>query len=453
MKTIPRQTKIVWLLCFVQMCKFFSHFGVRTLLILYLVQHLRYGDSQAFGVNAVFCGLSELAAILGGILADRYLGLRRSVLFGGLLLSLGYCSLFIDRALFLSMGLVIVGSSLFSSNITALLGAAYEEKDPLRKKGFTLFYMVQNLGALLATLLCGVVATCVGFQASFLVASMGMVAGSITLFLFRSLLEGLDVPPTKGKQVVLPGVILGSLLLLATLGAWAGERVLLGLPWLTAAVLAFFAYRLLQDKRWPKIQIYRLLIYLAALVLFFAVEDQICSSLLLFAEREVSRSFFGLTIPSSFITLLNPIVIMVLGTWVGKNRFPMATPFMITGGAFAVIAACCLLNLNCSILGVMGMVSMISLAELMIGPLVLSQTSEIAGKRSSGMMMGMVPIAFSLAYQTSGGLSKLMAVGSSQVSLSVYGKGFVEVALLLLVGGGVIHLLIKRFACEKNLVY
>ena len=115
MKTMQAQhSKILTLLSLAQMCKFFSHFGVRTLLVLYMVEYLQYSDSHAFGVNSVFCGLCELGGIFGGIIADRYLGLKKGMLLGGLLLGIGYLSLFFESALFLSMGLVIAGSSLFS---------------------------------------------------------------------------------------------------------------------------------------------------------------------------------------------------------------------------------------------------------------------------------------------------------------------------------------------------
>ena len=117
MKTL--QLKITMLLSCVQMWKFFSHFGMRTLLVLYMVDSLRYSDAEAFCINAVFCGLVELGGIFGGIIADRFLGLKRSMIFGSLLLAVGYLSLFSNLSLFVSMSFVIVGCSLFSGNITA----------------------------------------------------------------------------------------------------------------------------------------------------------------------------------------------------------------------------------------------------------------------------------------------------------------------------------------------
>ena len=175
-------SKILTLLSLVQMWKFFSHFGVRILLVLYMVNHLHYSDTHAFGINAVFCGLVELGGIFGGIIADRYLGLKKSVFMGGWLLVVGYFGLFSEAGLFISMGLIITGSSLFSSNIAALLGLIYTENNSRRKKGFTIFYMMQNLGALIATIICGCIASQYGFRWAFAIASSGMIIGNFCFY-------------------------------------------------------------------------------------------------------------------------------------------------------------------------------------------------------------------------------------------------------------------------------
>lgn len=288
-----KHSKIVMLLCLAQMWKFFSHFGMRALLVLYMVEHLDYSDSRAFGVNAVFCGLSELGGIFGGMIADRYLGLKRGMFLGGWLLGVGYLSLIFESSLFVSMGLIIVGASLFSGNITAMLGLAYDENDPNRKKGFTIFYMMQNLGALISMLLCSFIATRYGFRLGFAVAALGMVVGNLMLFVYRGVLHHLGEMPVTAKRMTVSTALWMMIFIVGTLAVWSEHIVLLFLPWITGGILLFFAIRLLKDARWPKRQVYTLLLYLGALVLFFAVQDQICSSLLLFAERETDRMLFG----------------------------------------------------------------------------------------------------------------------------------------------------------------
>lgn len=331
-------SKILILLSLVQMCKFFSHFGVRVLLILYMVNNFYYSDTRAFGINAVFCGLVELAGIFGGIIADRYLGLKKSIYIGGWLLLGGYCALFFETRFFLAMGLIITGSSLFSSNITALLGLVYEEDDSKRKKGFTIFYMMQNLGALLSTIVYCFIANQYSFRWAFAIASSGMLLGNLMLFIYRGLLQNLKETPKKKGQILIATILASLILVVGTLGVWFEKTVFVFLPWITSALLLFVVIQLLNDAKYPREQIYQLLVYVSGLVLFFAVEDQICSSLLLFSERETSRMFFGWMMPSSFITMINPIVILLFGTLIAKRHTQIATPFVLTGGSFGILA-------------------------------------------------------------------------------------------------------------------
>ncbi len=443
------QSKILTLLSFVQLGKFFSHYGIRTLLVLYMIEHLRYFDAKAFGVNAVFCGLVELGGIFGGIIADRYLGLRRAMVIGGVLLSVGYSCLILEQGFLLSMGVIILGSSLFSGNILALLGLAYTENDSKRTQGFALFYMCQNLGALVSIGLCGLLASCYGFRLAFAVASVGMVISNLVLFLYRDLLGDLgEIPKQDRKPLYAMGL---SLLLLALGGVcvYVEGTILLFLPWITGGFLLFFARVLLKDLRNSKKQVMKFLVYLGALILFFGVEDQICSSLLLFAERQTDRIVFGWMIPSSFITGINPVIILLFGSLVVKKQFSLMTPFVLTASAFALLSCFCLAHLSFSIFGVMGIVALISVAELMIGPIVFSYASEMSAKGNAGMVMGMVPIAFSLAFQLSGECSKMMAVEDVHLSLNTYGSGFGLVSMLLLFGGIVLQIAMRRYSCGR----
>lgn len=437
-----QQPKILHLLSFVQMCKFFSHYGIRALLVLYMVNYLHFSDSHAFGVNAVFLGLVELGGIFGGIIADRYLGLRPALMLGGSLLGVGYGCLILKKGLFLSLGMTILGGSLFSSTITALLGSAYAENDPRREKGFTIFYMMQNLGALISTLLCALIATHYGFHLGFLVASIGMLVGVLTLFWQRDLLPKLNDTLKKKHQVVLFPLLL-LFLGIGFLAVMSEKIVLPFLPWITVSVFCFFAIRLLKEPNLSKDHVRKMLIYLGGLILFFAAEDQICSSLILFSERETNRTLFGWTIPSSVIMSVNPVVIILFGTLVARLRAQIITPLALVAISFGSLALLCLFHIGLSFFGVIAMVTIVSLAELMVGPFVSSIASEVAAKGNPGMVMGMVPIAFSLAFLLGGGFSKMVAIEENAASLTTYGVGFGKIALLALGGGILLQILMQ----------
>ncbi len=434
------QPKILKLLSCVQMCKYFSHYGIRVILILYMIEQLRFSDSRAFGVNALFCGLIELGGIFGGLLADRYLGLRRALTLGGILLSIGYGCLLLEGSLFLALGLIILGGSLFSSNIMALLGLAYEENDPRRKRGFTIFYMMQNLGACISTALCGVLAACYGFRIGFAVASLGMVVGVFFLMLFQR-----HFPRTPQKNAWVAYLALIGVLAIGSV-ALQFENVLLPiLPWVTGGIFLYFSMRLLKDPELPQDQVRQLLIYLGALILFFAAEEQISSSLILFSERETTRTLCGWTIPGSIIMSINPIVILIGGALLARLRTQLITPFALAALAFGGLAIMCLLHFGLSLFGVIGIVVLISIAELMVGPVVSSIASQVASQGKAGMVMGMVPIAFSLAFLLGGGFSKIIAKSS-------YEAGFGTIAIFTLLGGVSLQLLLKRFDDAKRRV-
>lgn len=449
-----RQPKTLFILSFLQMLKFFSHYGMRALLVLYMVQSLLFSDQEAYGINAVFCGLVELGGIFGGLLADRLLGLRRALIFGTLLLSLGYLGLLFEDGFFIALGLIVMGGGLFSGNLLALLGASYLEKDARREKGFTFLYMMQNLGAFISTLLCGVAATYWGFRVGFAFAASGMLVGNLVLFLSRDLLP---YHPKKGKTrwlAPLSIVVIAALVL----GISYGKTVLPLLPWLTMGFFAFFALKLWRNSLLPKPEVRTLLIFLGTLILFFAAQDQICSSLVIFSERETNRSFLGWQIPSSIIVAINPIVILLFGTVMTAvtqkmKLFRITLPLTIVALAFGVVAFVSLKQIAFSFFGIMGIVVLISLAELMVGPFIYSFASQIAGKGSPGMVMGMVQLSFSIAFLLGGSLSKLVAVEENANNLVSYGTGFAAIALILLVGGCVLELLMKRVSDGKSLIY
>lgn len=442
-----KQPKALFLLSVVQMWRFFSHYGIRALLVLFMVDSLRYSDAHAFGVNALFCGLVELSGIFGGVLADRFLGLRRATWLGALVAAGGYSCLVFEQGYFLGLSLIVLGSSLFSGNIIALLGAAYEENDPRRERGFTLFYMMQNLGAFVSTFLCGAIATHYGFRAGFAVAASGMIFAVMTLFLGRGWLKDLgSIPKRKGWWILCVLLIFGAAMAAITYA----NTMFYVLPWVTLGVFLFFAVKLLRDAELPKEKIRLLFVYLGALILFFAVEDQVFSSLMVFSERIVNRTFFGWTMPSSIMMSINPVLILLFGTLIAKLRFRISIPFLLVGGAFGLIAIVCLQQMNFSIFGVLGVVVMLSIAELMIGPMVFSYASEVATSRKAGMVMGMVPISFSLAFLLSGHFSKMVAVEENVSSLTTYGIGFGKIALIVLVGGIVLEFLMKRFSYAQK---
>lgn len=449
------QPKALYLIVAVQMWECFSFYGMRVLLVLYMISQLNFSDSKAFGIFALYTGLVELGGILGGIVADRLLGLRRAIILGGWLILAGHLSLaFGSRETFFfpALALIIVGSSFFSTNLSALLGQFYKKEDSRRESGFTLFYAGINLGSLLATLLCGYVGDHLGWHYGFGLAAIGMLFGIAIFHLFQSILEdkgsGLQVQ-NKVRLTVSMIFFLSVAVYLVSQGLEFENAVLPFLPWICLSTVGYVAIRLLNSDVAGPLKLSKLVIYILGLSLFFAAEEQMGSSLTLFTERHATKTLLNIPLPSSILLSINPAVIIFFGivmNFLRKFHFEqiprIVLPFLLASASYAILTWSCEMSHGYEpvpILLIMGAVLIISLAELMIGPTVYSFCSEVASKGNQGMVMGLVPIGFSLASAIGGFLSKLMAVeDSSKHTLTIYQEGFMTIAIILLVAGGII---------------
>jgi POT family proton-dependent oligopeptide transporter len=169
--------KGLYVLFFSEAWERFSFYGMRALLVLYLVNQLKYERSHALSVYALYLGLVYLTPVLGGYLADRLLGARKAIIIGGILMAIGHLTMAFPTLIFVGMGLIIAGNGFFKPNISTIVGSLYEENDPRRDGGFTIFYMGINLGAMLAPLVCGYLGEEIGWEYGFSAASVGMVCG------------------------------------------------------------------------------------------------------------------------------------------------------------------------------------------------------------------------------------------------------------------------------------
>ena len=175
-------------LFFSEMWERFCYYGMRTLLTLYLVKSLMKGDAEAFGIYGAYTALVYAAPVMGGRMADQLLGYRNAVILGGILMALGEFfilgnhlipSIAADSWLYIGMGTIIVGNGYFKANISSIVGTLYEDTDPRKDAGFTIFYIGINIGALLATTVCAEVGNIYGAEYGFALAGFGMILGMI----------------------------------------------------------------------------------------------------------------------------------------------------------------------------------------------------------------------------------------------------------------------------------
>jgi POT family proton-dependent oligopeptide transporter len=172
----------------------FSYYGMRALLVLYMVNHLKYDRKSALSVYGLYTGLVYLTPIAGGWFADKILGRRKAVLIGGIVMALGHLAMAVESLLYLALGLLIIGNGFFKPNISTIVGGLYREGDPRRDGGFTIFYMGINLGAFFSPLVCGNLGEKLGWHFGFSAAAIGMGFGLAQFILGQRHLGRVGMP-------------------------------------------------------------------------------------------------------------------------------------------------------------------------------------------------------------------------------------------------------------------
>ncbi|KLI65215.1 MFS transporter [Aurantiacibacter marinus] len=330
--------KGLFLLFMAEMWERFSYYGMRALLIFYLTQHWLFSDGEASIIYGAYTALVYITPVVGGYLADRYLGQRKAVLFGAVLLTFGHffmafegdASLGQDNPMinvfWLALALIIVGSGFLKANISVIVGQLYSRTDIRRDPAYTIFYMGINVGAATASIICGYLGQTVGWEYGFGLAGFGMLIGLVFFVLGKPLLlgKGESKHPERiagGKEWLIYGLGLAMVLLCFAaiqfqqlvgyvLGAFGGGLVLF--------VLFTAVTKLAAEER---DRIFAAMFLILVSIVFWALFEQAGSSLNLFTDRHVdtqgvNASMFQ-SINAIYIVLLAPVFAML---WQGLAR-------------------------------------------------------------------------------------------------------------------------------------
>jgi len=375
-------------LFFTEMWERFSYYGMRGFLILYMTKALGFTDPHAGSVYGNYVGSVWLAAIFGGVIADRWLGHYRSVLLGGIVIALGHFTLaFHALALFYAgLSLIVIGTGLLKPNVSTLVGSLYEQGDERRDAGFSIFYMGINLGALLGPVVAGKLAEGVDWHLGFACAGVGMTLGLVQYVLGRGRLqpaiERLAARPTPAavSPGLAPGVSHGGF----TAADW--KRM--------TAVVVFFAFA----------------------SLFWGAYEQAGSTLALFADRYVRLELFGITLYASwfvsvqaaFVILLSPIFAWLwikLGPRQPSSPAKFALALLFVGLAFVLLmpaGAIAQGGVKISPLWLVAVYFIEELGELCLSPVGLSVVTKLAPKQVVGLMMGVFFLSNALGNKLAG---------------------------------------------------
>lgn len=428
-KTSSGHPKGLYVLFFSEMWERFCYYGMRALLVLYLVDSLLKGDSEAFAIYGAYTALVYAAPVLGGKMADSLLGYKNAVILGGVLMAIGeFCILGGSEVwLYVGMGTIIVGNGYFKANISSIVGKLYKDGDPKRDSGFTIFYIGINIGALLATTVCAQVGETYGYEYGFGLAGLGMIAGVLIFVVGRKYYEFAAQPPNPEKlHASYMGplsrfhlTILGSLAiipilyLLISLNAdypWVLIVLLLGTFLYVATTLVIAGSR---EGNVYRDRMIAMLILLGFNVVFWAVFEQAGTSLTLFAKRNVDRMFMDMEIGASVTQAFNPAYIIIFGSifslmWlrldkIGKNpniplKFGLGV-IQVGLGFLVVILGGMFIDPNYLVpLWTLAFLYLLhTTGELFLSPIGLSMVTKLAPKSVTGFAMGGWFMSFALA--------------------------------------------------------
>jgi len=460
-ESLPRARKIpnfLKMLFFVEMWERFSYYGMRALLVLYLTSEMNLEDQESYAIYSLFAAVGYALPVLGGFLADKFMGYRHMVLIGGIVITIGHVFLGLMKTqpslIYLGLALVAVGTGLFKGNITNLLGACYKKDDPERSRGFTLFYVGVNLGSFLASVSCGYLAHIFGWEYGFGLAGIGMAIGLLVFLKFQHILGDAGMPKKKVYKQKIFGaslfhIILVSSIILAIFVSnmlMASEFFANMLAYSGTIMLVIFAYIIAKSSDSDKRGLIVLTILTVFLMCFFALEMQLGSLINLFSKRNIDNSILGFTVPASLSQAINPMSIIIIGTIFGSymkfSKNHTTSKFLF--GIFTMVLSFFILYLGCLDANSHGKVSytylvlaisLMGLGELCIAPVVQEQVTLLAPKNLKGLVMGMMML--SLAFSNLAGIviSKFMSISSkdgivdSLASLEIYKAGFLKICL------------------------
>lgn len=333
--------KGLYMLFFAEMWERFSYYGMRALLIFYLTKHWLFSDGKANLIYGAYASLVYITPVLGGYLADRYLGQRKAVLFGGLLLAIGHSLMAVEgtggqsdpaiNVFWGALAFIIVGSGFLKANISVMVGQLYKLTDVRRDGAYTVFYMGINAGAALGTILVGYLGETIGWGYGFGLAGIGMLAGLIVFVLGKSALNGAGEAPAplaKSTEWLLYAIGVLSVGVIWFLIQY--QDIIQSLLIVSGlALLGYVLYETFKLPKEPRERMFAILFLISLNPLFWGLFEQAGGSMSLFTDRYVDR---GAT-PASLFQSINPIYIILLAPlfaglwqWLGKKGKEPSAP-------------------------------------------------------------------------------------------------------------------------------
>lgn len=430
-----KQPTALWLIFATEMWERFSYYAMRSILVFYMVYLLGMEKSGAQNIYGTFISLVYLSTLIGGFLADRYFGQKLSVIIGSVLITVGMFAMSVPTfsMLYVAMGLIIAGNGFFKPNMTVMVGQLYEQNDPRRDGGFTIFYMSVNIGAFFGPLAVGAFANSGNYKMAFWIAGVGMLLGLITFLVGqKKFFPDKGLPPVNKpvfyKDATLGIILVGSAVFVLYLKGYTQAA------WFCFGVLAltYYLYHTYRKKthnpnlapltKEEKQRIAVIGIMAFFTIFFWAAFEQAGASLSLFAQeltnRTISIGSWSWEIPANYFQSLNPLFVVIFAPlfsklWISmakKGREP-STPakFVVSlwllsaGFAVMLIGAFLLINdAKISMFYLSATYLFHTFGELCISPVGKSLVTKLSPARYVSVLMGVWYLSNAIAGKAAG---------------------------------------------------
>ncbi len=469
MATTKGHPKGLYLLFVTEMWERFSYYGMRALFMLYMTQALLFNKELASQIYGNYTGLVYLTPLLGGYIADRYWGNRRSIIWGAIVMAIGQFVMFLSacyydnvalaQPLMLSgLGALILGNGLFKPNISTMVGNLYAPNDSRKDAAFTIFYMGVNVGATIAPLWCGLVGNTGNpedFKWGFLSSCVGMLIGATVFQIFKNKYlhtpdgDPVGMPPAKVEvekveaksassksEFPLVRVVVAAVSFILLFGlfsvnwdSFSSSEISLfaDADWIGAMIYSSVIVMplfILTDSSLTRLEQKRIgVIYIIAffVIFFWAAYEQAGASLTFFADEQTNRVIFGWEMPAAYFQSFNAIFIVALAplfamlwSFLGKRNLEPSSPLKQSIGLFLLSMGYLFIafgvngvapDAKVSIIWLTGLYFIHTMGELCLSPIGLSMVNKLSPVRFSSLLMGVWYLSTSAANKLSGVLS------------------------------------------------
>ncbi|MFT5753698.1 MAG: POT family proton-dependent oligopeptide transporter [Flavobacterium sp.] len=422
--------KALFILFFTEMWERFSFYGMKALLIFYLTKYHLFSDDTGNLLIGSYAALVYAVPVIGGFIADKYLGFRKAIVFGGIMLVLGHLGMAYEgnaatqsitgeitrdnlalQVFYFSLAMIILGVGFLKANISSLVGELYSAGDKRRDSGFTLFYMGINLGSFLATIICVWLGETYGWSYGFGAAGVGMFFGLATFISGKKYLMGKGESTNqpflekrsfglKNEWLIYIGSVLSTLLFWQMVQNHDAVSIALQVAGgVSFLYIVYYAVTKLDGK--AREQLIALTILIVFTIVFWALFEQAYTSMNLFADRILDRHIFGFEISAGQFLSFNALFIILLAPvfawlWVklGKHNPNTAVKFAMALALVGLGFGALVMGINVSGAGKVAAVWLIlayflhTCGELSLSPVGLSAVTKLSPVKIVGFMMG-----------------------------------------------------------------